>query len=75
MLSLYTPSPQKYNVNKLLVDMGIYFGNIHIDNFEKNLYYKLYKRYLPNILNGEICFRHNKREPVLKETAFEKGTT
>jgi integrase len=20
------------------------------------------------------CFRHNKREPVLKETAFEKGT-
>ena len=22
-----------------------------------------------------ICFRHNKREPVLKETAFEKETT
>jgi len=21
------------------------------------------------------CFRHNKREPVLRETAFEKGTT
>jgi hypothetical protein len=74
MLSLYQ-SPGPHNVNKLLLDLGIYFSKVRITNLKINLYYQIVIRYLPHIMNGTIILSTLNYDCLIEQALLASGIT